>query len=277
MDKSYNIGIVGLGYVGKAVFNGFSSENIFTYDIVEECSEKSLEDLARKSEIIFVCLPTPMNKNGSCSTKIIDQLLIDIQSFNLRTNIVIKSTVPPGTCDNYQKKFKDLNIIFNPEFLTEANFYDDFINQKRIILGGKNSDSVERLYQKCFPKTEIVKLNYKEAEMVKYFSNSFLALKVSYANEIYSLCKKLNIDYTRMISVAAKDDRIGNSHLKVPGPDGKRGFGGSCFPKDVAALLTIFKEHNINSFVLNSAWERNIKVDRSEQDWKTLKGRATVD
>ncbi|MDC1000288.1 hypothetical protein OAS41_00035 [Candidatus Marinimicrobia bacterium] len=277
MDKNYNIGIVGLGYVGKAVFNGFSSENIFTYDITEQCSEKSLEDLARKSEIIFVCLPTPMNKNGSCSTKIIDQLLIDLEPYHLRNNIVIKSTVPPGTCDNYQKKFKDLNIIFNPEFLTEANFYDDFMNQKRIILGGKNSDSVERLYQKCFPKAEIVKLNYKEAEMVKYFSNSFLALKVSYANEIYSLCKKLNIDYARMISVAAKDDRIGNSHLKVPGPDGKRGFGGSCFPKDVAALLTIFKEHNINSFVLNSAWERNIKVDRSEQDWKILKGRATVD
>lgn len=277
MDKNYNIGIVGLGYVGKAVCNGFSSENIFTYDIAEECSEKSLEDLARKSEVIFVCLPTPMNENGSCSTKIIDQLLIDLEPYYLHNNIVIKSTVPPGTCDNYQKKFKDLNIIFNPEFLTEANFYDDFMNQKRIILGGKNSGSVERLYQKCFPNTEIVKLNYKEAEMVKYFSNSFLALKVSYANEIYSLCKKLNIDYARMISVAVKDERIGSSHLKVPGPDGKRGFGGSCFPKDVAALLTIFKEHNINSFVLSSAWERNIKVDRSEQDWKILKGRAIVD
>jgi nucleotide sugar dehydrogenase len=277
MDKNYNIGIVGLGYVGKAVLNGFSSENIFTYDIAEECSEKSLENLARKSEIIFVCLPTPMNKNGSCSTKIIDQLLIDIQSFNLRTNIVIKSTVPPGTCDHYQKKFKDLNIIFNPEFLTEANFYDDFMNQKRIILGGQNLSILERLYQKCFPKTEIVKINYKEAEMVKYFSNSFLALKVSYANEIYSLCEKLNIDYKMMISVVVKDDRIGSSHLQVPGPDGKRGFGGSCFPKDVAALLTIFKDHNIDSFVLNSAWERNRKVDRPEQDWKLLKGRATVD
>jgi len=277
MVKNFNIGIVGLGYVGKAILHGFQLENIYTYDIAGDCTEDSLADLSYKSDLVFICVPTPMNNNGSCSLDIVDQVLADLDSYNNNNDVIIKSTIPPGSCSNFQDKYSNLNIIFNPEFLTEANFSQDFINQDRIILGGNNFSMVESLYEKYFPQTEIVKLKYSEAEMVKYFSNSFLALKVSFANEINFLCNKLDIDYKLVVEAAIKDKRIGTSHLSVPGPDGKKGFGGSCFPKDLKALLTVFENNNVESIVLKAAWERNKNIDRKNQDWNLLKGRAIVE
>ena len=277
MEKNFNIGIVGLGYVGKAILHGFSSENIYTFDISESCTENSLIDLSDKADIVFICVPTPMKKNGSCSVDIVEQVLADLNSYNKKQEIVIKSTIAPGSCSNFKNKYSKLNIVFNPEFLTEANFSQDFINQDRFILGGNNFSMVESLYEKHFPQTEIVKLKYSEAEMVKYFSNNFLALKVSFANEIHSLCDKLNIDYDKVVKAATKDKRIGASHLGVPGPDGKKGFGGTCFPKDMKALLAVFENSDVESIVLKAAWERNQNIDRKKQDWKLLKGRAIVE
>ena len=264
MKKNFNIGIIGLGYVGKAVLHGFASNNIYTFDISEDCTENNLEDLSDKADIIFVCVPTPMREDGSCSIDIVKQVLNDLDSYSRKHEVIIKSTIPPGTSSYFENKYTNLNIIFNPEFLTEANFYDDFMKQDRIILAGKNLSIAEDLYQKNFPQAEIIKLKYGEAEMVKYFSNSFLALKVSFANEIYSLCYKLNIDYDQVIKAATKDKRIGTSHLSVPGPDGKKGFGGSCFPKDMNALLAVFENNDVESIVLKAVWERNQTIDRNE-------------
>ncbi len=272
----YNIGIIGLGYVGSAVLNAFKNENIFSYDINGSGTEKNLKNLTEKSDIIFLCVPTPMNKDGSCSIEIVKSVLIDIQSISKKKEVVIKSTVPPGTCDMLSKIFPKLNLVFNPEFLTEANFNEDFLNQDRIILSGKNTLLTTSLYKKYFPKADLFQLKHKEAEMVKYFSNCFLALKVSFANEIHSLCLDMNINYEQVMKTASTDQRIGPSHLNVPGPDGKMGFGGSCFPKDVSALLTVFFENKNQSYILKSVWERNKKVDRPEQDWKKLKGRSIV-
>ncbi|MDA7641981.1 hypothetical protein N8720_04070 [Candidatus Marinimicrobia bacterium] len=277
MEKNFNIGIVGLGYVGKAILHGFRLENIYTYDLVGGCTEDSLADLSYKSDLVFICVPTPMNKSGSCCLDAVDQVLADLDSYNNTKDVIIKSTIPPGSCSNFQDKYSNLNIIFNPEFLTEANFSQDFMDQDRIILGGNNLSIIESLYQKHFPKTEIVKLQYNEAEMVKYFSNNFLALKVSFANEIHSLCSKLGIDYNQVVKAAVKDKRIGSSHLSVPGPDGIKGFGGACFPKDLKAILSVFENNNLESFVLKAAWERNQNIDRKKQDWKLLKGRAIVE
>ncbi len=273
-----NIGIVGLGYVGKAVQSAFSDNySIFSYDINQKCSEKSLQAVIEKADIIFVCVPTPMQKDGSCFTDILLNVVKEINDLNLYKDVVIKSTIPPCTCDDLQKENSNINIIFNPEFMTEENFYRDFMEQERIILAGKNLNQVEKLYSLNFPKAQIIMLGYKEAELIKYFSNTFLATKVSFANEIYSLCDKLDIDYEKIVNALVLDRRIGNSHLTVPGPDGKLGFGGSCFPKDFAALIHIFKQHNVNSPILNAVWERNNTIDRKEKDWKNLKGRAVVD
>ena len=228
--------------------------------------EKTLKDLSGKSDIIFICVPTPMNENGSCCLDIVNQVLHDLNSLTNNQLVVIKSTVPPGTCKNFQNKYKNLDIIFNPEFLTEANFFQDFMNQDRIILGGKKLNLAEELYKKHFPKSKIIMLDYAEAEMVKYFSNSFLALKVSFANEIHSLCDKLNIDYNQVVKTAIKDVRIGSSHLSVPGPDGEYGFGGTCFPKDLTSLIVQMENLDVNADMLKEVWKYNQQI-RKVIDW----------
>ena len=275
---NYNIGIIGLGYVGKAVEAVFSKKHdIFSYDINQPCSEKDLESVIQKSDIIFVCVPTPMKKDGSCFINIVSDVLNEINDLNYNKDIIIKSTIPPLTSEKLQQENSKINVIFNPEFMTEANFYRDFSEQKRIILAGNNLEKVEKLYSLNFPKSKIIKLPYKEAELIKYFSNTFLATKVSFANEIYNLCKKLDIDYDIVVNTLIMDERIGSSHLQVPGFDDKFGFGGSCLPKDMSALIQVFKDHGVKSPILNSVWKRNQEIDRKDKDWEALKGRAVVD
>jgi len=116
-----------------------------------------------------------------------------------------------------------------------------------------------------------------EAEMIKYFRNTFLSLKVSFCNEIYDLCQKKGINYENVRELATLDKRIGTSHSYVPGHDGKRGFGGTCFPKDTTALLRDFEDSGVDSYLLKAAVERNNRVDRPEEDWKDNKGRAVVE
>ena len=132
---------------------------------------------------------------------------------------------------------------------------------------------VKNLYLKVFPKSSIVETDSKYAEMVKYFINTFLALKVSFANEMKMICDKLNINYNKIVEYSIHDNRLGKSHWAVPGPDGKKGFGGSCFPKDIKALIHLCKQINIDEKLLTAAWESNLGV-RPEKDWEKLKGRA---
>ena len=130
------IGIVGQGYVGTAVKEVFSKHyNVETYDLdKDKCSVDYLEDIVELSNIIFVCVPTPMKKDGSCDTSIVEAIVKDINDMVVSRNVsgrivVIKSTISPGTTDRLHKKYKNVNVIFNPEFLTEANFIEDFKNQ----------------------------------------------------------------------------------------------------------------------------------------------------
>tara|TARA_B100000609_G_C17218887_1_gene438524 strand:- start:3244 stop:4092 length:849 start_codon:yes stop_codon:yes gene_type:complete len=274
------VGIIGMGYVGSALKEGFKKyHKIETFDIQSSLSTcKTEEDLVSKADIIFLCLPTPMKKSGVCDISIVEgaisklDKIIDIKSEKI---IVIKSTIPPGTTENFNAKYNNLEIVFNPEFLTEANFIEDFRNQNRIILGGPRpaTTKVKQFYIKIFPKVTIVKTGSTYAEMVKYFSNTFLATKVSFANEMKMICEKLEIDYDKVVEYAIYDNRLGKSHWAVPGPDGKLGFGGSCFPKDINALINKSKELGIETEVLNSVWQTNLKV-RPERDWEELKGRA---
>ena len=160
----------------------------------------------------------------------------------------------------------------------EANYIDDFRNQNRIILGGPRpaTTAVKQFYIKIFPKATIVKTGSTYAEMVKYFANTFLATKVSFANEMKIICEKLEIDYDKVVEYAIYDNRLGKSHWAVPGPDGKPGFGGSCFPKDINALVKLCEKYDFHPNVLVGAIETNLDV-RPEEDWKELKGRAVTD
>ena len=278
------VGIVGQGYVGSAVREVFSKHyETNTYDLNGKCTCKSMDELIDNSDIIFVCVPTPMKKDGSCDTSIVESVVGDLNALALTRQcsnriVAIKSTIPPGTTNRLNKNHEFISVIFNPEFLTEANFIDDFKNQNRIIIGGErpSSTKLRQVYSLVFPNAKIVKTGSITAEMVKYFTNTFLATKVSFANEMKMLCGELNIDYDKVVEYSTYDERLGKSHWAVPGPDGKLGFGGSCFPKDLNAILDVCRELGVPAKTLLGAWETNLKV-RPEQDWKELRGRAVVD
>lgn len=276
------IGIIGQGFVGNAIYQKFSKYyDVKTYDL-DESKCNSTKDKVLSQEIIFMCLPTPMNKDGSCNVDIITEELdgLDLLADNEETTriVVVKSTIPPGTTDKWNQQFENLEIAFNPEFLTEANAVDDFENQTRIILGGNKDITtiLKQLYSSIFRKTsKIIKTDAKTAELVKYVTNTFLSTKVSFANEIYDLCNGMDLDYDKVIEYATYDERLGLSHWGVPGPDGDRGFGGHCFPKDLSALIKITEVLNTRNNVLTATQKTNDEV-RSNRDWEKMKGRAVV-
>ena len=277
------IGIVGQGYVGTAIKVGFESYyDLETYDkYSEEKSTMQLADLVESCEVIFVCVPTPMNKDGSCNIDVVEGVIKQINKVltdwksDKRPIVVIKSTVPPGTTEKLHKKFKNVNVIFNPEFLTEANFIEDFKNQTRIILGGtrKGTNKLRQVYSKVFPTAHIIKTHSTIAELVKYMTNPYLATKVSFANEMYQICEKFDMDYDKVVEYATLDERLGVTHWSVPGPDGDFGFGGHCLPKDLSALIEVADDLDVD--VLRSTKHTNDKV-RKDRDWEKMKGRAVV-
>ena len=275
------IGIIGQGFVGNAIYQKFKNYfNVLTYDLDKSKCNSTFTDLIM-CNTIFLCLPTPMNTDGSCNVDILEKELsnLDLIADNqeVEKTIVIKSTVSPGTTARWNSLYDSLNLVFNPEFLTEANAVEDFNNQNRIILGGPRPATTElrRLYSKVFPKAHIIKTDSTHAEMVKYLTNSFLATKVSFANEIYQICDKLKVDYDKVVEYATLDDRLGKSHWNVPGPDGDFGFGGHCLPKDLSALIFLAMNLNTETNVLNAVEETN-GVVRKNRDWEQMKGRAVI-
>ena len=277
-----NIGIIGQGFVGNAVYNKFKNYyNVLTFDLDKTLCNSSFEKINKDCKYIFVCLPTPMNTDGSCYTGIVEDLLtkLDKRSKEISQSkiVVVKSTIPPDTTKKWNDKFDNLSVVFNPEFLTEANAVKDYENQNRIILGGPKNETLQlnSIFSKVFPNAKIINTNSTDAEMVKYTTNSFLAMKVSFANEIYQICKKVNADYDKVIESTIQDDRLGTSHWKVPGPDGDFGYGGHCFPKDINALISVAIDNNISPKMLIATNEKNKEV-RSNKDWENMKGRAVV-
>ena len=280
------IGIIGNGFVGKATYQLKCKDiDILAYDLNPQlCEPKGLSiHKLNECEIIFISVPTPMNKDGSCHLKILKSVIKDLESINYQGFLVIRSTVPVGTSDL-------LNCYFMPEFLTEKNYIDDFVHNKDWIfgiLGEKEKDDlfkskITELFNLAYHSHCIKHNNYhflqnKEAEMVKMFRNCFLATKVSFCNEIYDFCKKKNINFENVRKIAANDDRILHSHTSVPGHDGRKGFGGTCFPKDTSSLRYEMTQTGMKPYILDAIIERNEKIDRPEKDWKADKGRAFID
>ena len=277
-----NIGIIGQGFVGNAVYNKFKNYyNVLTFDLDKTLCNSSFEKINNECKYLFVCLPTPMNKDGSCHIGIVDYLLTKLDKYSNEISqskiVVVKSTIPPGTTKKWNDKFYNLSVVFNPEFLTEANAVKDYENQNRIILGGPKNETLQlnSIFSKVFPNAKIINTNSTDAEMVKYTTNSFLAMKVSFANEIYQICKKVNADYDKVIESTIQDERLGTSHWKVPGPDGDFGYGGHCFPKDINALISVAINNNISPKMLIATDEKNKEV-RSNKDWENMKGIAVL-
>ena len=271
------IGVIGQGYVGTAIKLGFQDHyDVVTYDKFDlgKSTHSKISDIVDEAKVIFVCVPTPMRKDGTCYTGIVEEVIREINETADDHIVVIKSTVPPGTTDRFNHEFSNVTVIFNPEFLTEENFLDDFKNQNRIILGGsrKGTNKLRQIYSKVFPKATIVKTGDKHAEMVKYFTNCFLATKVSFANEMYNICEQLDLDYDKVVEYAIYDERLGKSHWAVPGPDGDFGFGGHCLPKDLSAIVNTF-----NTYGLLEAVEQVNDQVREDRDWEHMVGRAVLE
>jgi len=283
------IGIIGNGFVGSSVAFGFSPQTgcdaeVKIYDKDETKSTHKLTEVVNDSDYIFLSVPTPSNQDGSISLDILFDVFKDIDDVidyenDYQPVILLRSTVTPGTTSKIQGEYPRMNIVFNPEFLTERSAKFDFINQARFVVGGSwgNTMMVENLYKWRFGEsTPVIKTNYQTAELIKYMNNCFFATKVSFMNEMYQISEKCGANWREAVDGFVRDGRVGHSHMNVPGPDGKLGFGGSCFPKDIQAMINFSDSLDTPSNVLKGAWKTNLEV-RPEEDWKELKGRAVVD
>ena len=257
------LGIVGHGFVGTAVDHGFTRDiQKFIVD-PKHNSTNTIEDLIKfKPNAVFVAVPTPQSESGECNTEILEGVM---QQLNASKGllVIVKSTVPAYKLQKIQEECINIRIVYNPEFLTEKNYIDDFVNPAMHVFGGmnKDTDAVEKLYLEHSDCAEcpVYKTDLITASMVKYCINSFLATKVTFMNEMYDVLRAARgADWNTFTKIIANDPRVGNSHMRVPGNDGQRGYAGSCFPKDTAALAWFARE------ILNTPFtqlETSIKIN----------------
>ena len=257
------LGIIGKGFVGSAVANGFDKdcEQII---VDPKYTDNTLEDVL-DCKLIFVCVPTPVADDGSCDTTIANEVLAELHRLQYKGVVVIKSTIIPDYLHEFKKTY-DLKIVYNPEFLTEANANEDFKNPPFQVFGGKWRDCevVEKAYLR-YSSVRIVptfKVDLTTASLLKYTINSWLATKVVFFNELKELHElgSSMVSWEQFTDMLSRDERIGNSHMTVPGPDGEKGFGGHCFPKDTEALLNYANKKNIKMSVLRKAVQTNKKI-----------------
>lgn len=292
------IGIVGYGFVGRATAYLFGKNNdLAIYDNnpsarVDSLNRvRELKDLHGR-DVVFVCVPTPMKPNGECDTSIVETVVKDVANYTSAV-IVIRSTVPPGFTES-MRQWSTTNgsdgspIVFCPEFLTELNWQKDIERAHRVVVGGIEPwvSYVAMLFRSAYEhnrarsettywsQPDLLTMSSTEAEIGKLMTNGLLAAKVSFCNEVYALARGLGANYDKARQVATSDYRIGPSHTQVLGPDGKRGFGGTCLPKDLWNLRWAISRF-MPPLVVDAALRSNELV-RPEKDWEKLVGRAVV-
>ena len=274
-EKKLTVGIIGNGFVGNAVYQNVRDKvETKIYDVDKNRSLNTFDEVLQQ-ELIFVCVPTPMKVDGSCDLSILEKLFEDISNkdlnFDEEHTFVIKSTVPIGTTKKLAEKYPLLWIVHNPEFLTARNAVNDLAKADRTVIGGDPTltSRVARLYYGYVYYGEdhnIIQCSSDESEAIKYFSNTFLAYKVAYFNKVYDVCEKLGMEYKNVRKGITTDPRIGESHTQVPGIDNDRGFGGTCFPKDLNSLINQMESHDINADMLTEVWLYNESI-RKVIDW----------
>jgi len=269
MSLGYNVGIIGGGFVGSAVAFGFGSSNsqdfnVRVYDIDPNKSTHSFEETVQESDFIFLCLPTPSREDMSIELSYIEQSMEEVSKLvdPFEQTIIIKSTVIPGTCRRLSQKY-GLNIVSNPEFLTERRAKWDFVNAAQIVIGSDEKDAsvkVQNLYKKRFSSMKYLVTDSTTSEFIKYMLNCFFSVKISFMNEMYEIGDSFGVKWDDAVSGLVSDSRVGDSHVTVPGPDGKFGFGGHCFPKDLNAMIRFADRLGVDTKVLNASWEKNLQL-----------------
>ena len=241
------LGIVGHGFVGSAVNQGFT-KNVQKFIVDPKYfAQYTIKDLVQfKPDATFVAVPTPQLESGECNIEIIKNVMTQLNEIKDHL-VIIKSTVPAYKLQQIKEECINLRVVYNPEFLTEKNYLEDFRRPPMHVFGGDRSDTdrVETLYREhsvCQP-CPVFHTDLVTASMVKYCINSFLATKVTFMNEMYDVLKSAGgTEWSEFASIISTDPRIGTSHMRVPGNDGVRGYAGSCFPKDTAALAYYARE-----------------------------------
>ena len=280
--NNLSIGIIGNGFVGSAISHGLRHycKSLRVFDKDKKRTTHALSEVF-DCDYTFVCVPTPMSESGHADLSLIEGVFSEAQEADAKCSFIIKSTVPVGTTNNLSLSNKSLTIFHSPEFLTARSAKIDFISPARSIIGYPSNLDCHNKASPCFEKLNILKDFFKErfpgvpcltmksdeSEMVKYIANCFFATKVSFFNEMYLLCEKLNLGWDKMMTGVLSDGRIGTSHFQVPGHDGDMGFGGTCFPKDINSLISIMQDNGIDPVILQAAWARNLSV-RKNRDWE---------
>ena len=219
--------------------------------------ELNINENIKDSEIVIITVGTPTDENGEADLTFVRQCANEIAEFiSPNTLVIVKSTVPVGTCDEieaiiYEKcAHSEFSVISNPEFLREGNAIYDFMNPDRIVIGIKDQNHKKRiidLYTNISNEDKILFTSRRSSELIKYASNSMLAMRIIFINEIADLCEKIGADVTDIAKGIGLDKRIG-PHFLEPGP----GFGGSCFPKDARALIESGKKFDAPQTLLES-------------------------
>jgi UDPglucose 6-dehydrogenase len=281
----YTLGIIGNGFVGKAT-KLFKCEKINTlmYDIDPNKCEPinlTLNELVEKSDFVCICVPTPMKQSGECDTSIVKTCIDNVRNcisyVHNKPHIIVRSTVPVGFCKSY-------NVHHMPEFLTEANWEVDFKSCEHWVIGrcdenSEFSDNFLGMLHDAYMcgvvhNNAASVVDTDTSEFVKLGRNCFLAAKLSICNEYYSFCKNKDIDYSNAMRLIGTDKRIGTKYTQVPGPDGKTGWSGTCFPKDTMSFVHQLHTSNTPSYMIEAAINRNTFVDRQDHDWKDEKNKG---
>lgn len=220
----------------------------------------------RDSLVIFIAVGTPPREDGTADLVYVDNVAREIaENLNGYKVIVTKSTVPVGTGEHirniineHKKDGTEFDVVSNPEFLREGSAINDFMRPDRVVIGANSERATEimkELYRPLFLiETPFVITNVETSEMIKYASNAFLAVKISYINEIADLCERTGADVHKVAKAMGLDGRISPKFLH-PGP----GYGGSCFPKDTRAITHVAREHGMDLEVINSAISVNVR------------------
>lgn len=269
MKRKLQVLIVGHGFVGKAVDYGFSHPMVEKTIIDPKYPDSPrLEELhVGKYDLIFVCVPTPFGDGGTIDATILLGVMEKLRGKKIHDNIIaIKSTVTPDILE----KVAAHGVVYNPEFLTEKSANEQFINPPFHIMGGSHGDtqrlaSMYKNYSLCAP-CDVHEMTIKEASFVKYTINSFLATKVTFFNQIYDAAIDAGVNFSTIINAVGSDKRIGHSHTRVPGFDGKQGYGGACFPKDTAAFTNYSNKLTLieKAITINNQYRLQYEKDERE-------------
>jgi UDPglucose 6-dehydrogenase len=231
------IGIIGFGYVGSAIGQSHGSDEVVINDPKMPNSVSKTEML--DCDAIYVCVPSPATEEGYCDSSILEDTIKGLLLVSLRKDIPIicKTTAPPSVYERLHLKYH--NIVYSPEFLTARNHISDYKTTEVFILGG-NIEYCEKardvISQSNVSNKKFLLTDVKTASLFKYMMNSYLAMKVTFMNEFKQLADLHNVEWNQIRELAKYDRRIGRTHMHVPGPDGEYGWGGACFPKDIAAI-----------------------------------------